>query len=261
MVINNKQTLNDLNIYESNCKPQLFESLDHDSLSAILDNAIIQNHDSGRLLLQQGDEPEYLYLIIKGSIKTSRTDENGNEAVIRLLNKGETCMEAVIFMGGLSPINVQVIDDAQLLMIPAKFVKSHVLADTQFATNIIKIVTRHYKSALHQIDGMSIKSPTQRVGYYLLEKHLENSHSSLTFELPFKKATIASHLGMTPETFSRTLSKIKKMGINVQGDTIKLEDSFSLCHFCDTDLEHICSNTNKDDCPNCPINHKSGNNG
>lgn len=236
-----------------NKKPQIFENLDQASLHSILANSILHNYEAGRLLIQQGDTPTHLYLIIKGSLKTLRTNEDGDESIIRLLKSGDSCMEAVIFMGGPSPINVQVIDDAQLLLIPSAFIKAHVLTDTQFATNIIKVVTKHYKSALHQIDGMSIKSPVQRVGYYLLEQHLENKHSSLAFELPFKKSMIASHLGMTPETFSRTLSKIKTMGIDVQGETIKMEESFSLCHFCDTDLAHICSSTKKEDCPDCPL--------
>lgn len=237
----------------TNRKPQIFENLGHESLHTILKNSTLHNYDAGRLLIQQGDTPTHLYLIIKGSLKTLRANEDGDESIIRLLKDGESCMEAVIFMGGPSPINVQVIDDAQLLLIPSALIKTHVLADTQFATNIIKVVTKNYKSALHQIDGMSIKSPVQRVGYYLLEQHLENKHNSLAFELPFKKSMIASHLGMTPETFSRTLSKIKTMGIDVNGETIKMEDSFSLCHFCDPDLAHICSNTQKEECPNCPL--------
>lgn len=245
----------------ANRKPQIFENLSEASLHAIFENSILHDYEAGRLLIQQGDTPTHLYLIIKGSLKTLRTNEDGAESIIRLLKSSDTCMEAVIFMGGPSPINVQVIDDAQLLLIPSAFVKTHVMEDTQFAANIIKVVTRHYKSALHQIDGMSIKSPVQRVGYYLLEQHLENKHSSLMFELPFKKSLIASHLGMTPETFSRTLSKIKTMGIDVQGETIKMKDSFSLCHFCDPDLAHICSSTKQEDCPDCPLLQTSGYNG
>ena len=167
-------------------KPQIFEGLDHDSLHTIFENSILHDYESGRLLIQQGDTPTHLYLIIKGSLRTLRTNEDGNESVIRLLKDGDTCMEAVIFMGGPSPINVQVIDDVQLLLIPSAFVKTHVLADTQFATNIIKVVTKHYKSALHQIDGMSIKSPVQRVGYYLLEQHLKTNITLWNLSFPSK---------------------------------------------------------------------------
>src|SRR5690606_39248531 len=144
--------------------------------------------------LQQGESPENLCLIISGTVKTMRTSADGKEATIRMLKAGDTCMEAIIFMNESSPIAVQVMEDAQLLLIPDKIVKSLVLEDARFANNLLKIIASHYKNAMHQIDAMSTKKPQQRIGYYLLLKHLEQTPYKLTFSLPFKKSTIANHL-------------------------------------------------------------------
>lgn len=133
----------------------------------------MQEFETGRLLVQQGDVPEYVVLVIEGAVKTFRISEEGSEATIRMLQPGDTCMEAVMFMGGPSPINVQVMEKAKILMIPGKTVRTHALEDAQFAVNLLRIVTRHYKNAMHQIDAMNIKSPLQRVGYYFLLKHIE----------------------------------------------------------------------------------------
>jgi CRP-like cAMP-binding protein len=81
-----------------------------------------------------------------------------------------------------------------------------------FAVNLLRIVSRHYKNAMHQIEAMNIKSPLQRVGYYFLLKHIEQGHENLDFKLPFKKQVVANYLGMTPETFSRTLKQMKDIG-------------------------------------------------
>lgn len=234
-------------------KAQLFEKLSEESLQTLLLHSIIQEYENGRLLLQQGDTPEYVYLIIEGTLKTARMNEEGEEATIRMLKAGDTCMEAVIFMGGPSPINVQTMERTKVLMIPERIIKTHVLKDPQFSLNLLHIVTHHYKNAMHQIDAMNIKSPLQRVGYYFLLRHLEEGHNELEFTLPFKKQAVANYLGMTPETFSRALGQIKKMGISVDGNIIKMRDSFALCHFCDTDADSLCTRKDKTECGQCQL--------
>lgn len=233
-------------------RPQLFDGLSEESLQKILTRSVMQEYEALKLLVQQGDSPEAVYLVIEGSLKTFRLNENGGEATIRLLEPGDTCMEAVLFMGGPSPISVQTLTKCKLLKIPERIVRSHVLSDSQFAVNILRIVTRHYKNAMHQIDAMNIKSPLQRVGYYFLSKHLGAGHDNLEFSLPFKKQIIANYLGMTPETFSRTLKQMKAIGVNVDDDMIRMKDAYALCHFCDSDTAALCSHHN-DDCSDCPL--------
>ncbi len=233
-------------------RPQLFDGLSEACLQEILAYSVLQEHETAKLLVQQGDRPLGLYLVVKGSVKTLRLGEDGQEATIRLLEPGDTCMEAVLFMGGRSPISVQTLNDCTLLMIPERIVKAHVLSDAQFAVNILRIVTRHYKNAIYQIDAINIKSPLQRVGYYFLEKHLETGHDDLEFRLPFRKQVIANYLGMTPETFSRALKQIKALGVNIDDDMIRMRDCYALCHFCDTDTASLCPHFH-DDCSACPL--------
>lgn len=236
-------------------KPGLFQGLSENSLQEILEISVLQNYKSGRVIVQQGDEPTYVYFIVEGHVRTLRTNIDGDEATIHMLEPGDTCMEAVLFMGGPSPIAVQVTENSRLMLIPGSFIKKFVLQDHQFAANLLKIVTHHYKNAIYQIDAMAIKTPIQRIGYYFLQKHMEQGANNMEFELPFKKSTIANHLGMTPETFSRALGQIKKMGIEVKGEKIRIKEAYALCHFCDLDAAHECtlSNDEKKECPHCPL--------
>lgn len=253
-MIKNKTDISPSIFSASSKKPQLFQGLSEEALQNILANSTLQNFKKDQILIHQGDVPNYAYFIVSGQMRSFRSNSDGDEATIRLLEIGDVCMEAVIFMGGTSPINVQVLSDSRLILIPNRFMKSFALQDTQFANNLLKIVTHHYKNAMHQIDAMATKTPIQRVGYYFLQKHIQQGSDNMAFELPFKKSTIASHLGMTPETFSRTLNQIKKTGIKINGETIKLKDAYSLCHFCDSDTAHDCTLFNKENCPVCPIN-------
>lgn len=229
----------------------LFDGLNEDSLQRVLSQSTLQSHESGHILFQQGDTPTHVYVVIEGKLRTLRIGEDGEEATIRLLRPGETCMEAVLFMGGPSPIAVQAMEDSKVLIVPAAFIKNHALHDGQFATNLLQIVTHHYKNAMHQIDAMQIKSPVQRIGYFFLEKFLEGGNKG-TLTLPFKKNIIANYLGMTPETFSRALNKIRMIGVDIDGETIRLNDAFTLCQFCDADMAHLCVRKDTQACPLCP---------
>lgn len=239
--------------FQEQKKPQLFEGLSESSLQVLLQHSVMQNYESGRVLVQQSDIPECVFLVLEGSLKTTRINEDGGEAVIRMLEAGDTCMEAVLFMGIPSPINVQTMSATKVLKIPDSIVKKHVLEDPAFAVNLLRIVTRHYKNAMHQIEAMNIKTPLQRVGYYFLLKHIEQGHENLDFKLPFKKQVVANYLGMTPETFSRTLKQMKDIGIEVEEDTIRMQDSFALCHFCDSDTSSLCTRHDQMECEKCPL--------
>jgi CRP-like cAMP-binding protein len=228
-------------------------------MGLLLAKAVIRTFSAGESILQQGDVPSFLYVLIEGQIRTIRTKSDGGEVSIRLLKPGSTFMDAVIFMGGPSPVGASVIEDSKVLLIPAETVHYMTLHDPLFACNMLKIVTQHYKNAVQQIDSIAIRTPAERLGYYLLRQHLEQGSESMEIKLPFQKSIIANYLGMTPETFSRALHQIKNLGIDVAHNTITLRNAYLLCHFCDQDTVALCPRAETENCPSCcPGRPKTG---
>jgi len=226
----------------------LFQNLSEDNLQNLLSNSTVRSVEQGREIIQQGDEVKYLYFIVEGSVKTLRSSIDGDEATIRMLKAGDTFMDAVIFMGGTSPIRATALKPSKLLLIPATIVRSQVLRDGQLGENLLHIVTWHYKNAMQQIDSIVTKTPVERLGYYFLKLHMEQDSESMDIKLPFQKSMIANHLGMKPETFSRALKKLKEMGIDVDHEHITMREAYSLCHFCDTDTAYSCPKQGTPDC-------------
>lgn len=227
----------------------IFQDLGEETIQIILNNSTLETRESGALIVQQGDNPSHLYFIVSGSVRTTRLTPAGDEATMRLLKAGDTFMDAVIFMGIPSPINAEVLEEAELLKIPRNVVFERLQNDSIFARNLLRIVTYHYKNSMKQIDSMLLRSPVQRLGMYLLDQHLEQGAEKKEIKLPFKKATLANYLGMQPETLSRALQQIKKLGIDVEADTLKLRDIMALCQFCDGEAMAKCSKRNTPECP------------
>jgi len=228
----------------------LLQGLSPENLEFLLSHSRIADYAPLQEIAAQGEPVRNLFLILEGQVKTTRSNDDGQEATIRLLRPGETLMDAVIFMGSPSPVSAQTMEASSLLLIPADTVRRHVLKDPQFATNMLRIVTTHYKHAMQQIDAIVTKTPVERLGYYLLKQHLEQGVERLELDLPFQKSVIANQLGMTPETFSRALAQIRKLGIDVDQKHIHLKDTYALCHFCDWETFNSCSRNQDSECPN-----------
>jgi len=53
---------------------------------------------------------------------------------------------------------------------------------------------------------------------------IKNDSKANSEKLPYEKARIASYLGMKLETFSRGVKKLKKQGINIDNNVVKLNN-------------------------------------
>jgi len=78
-----------------------------------------------------------------------------------------------------------------------------------------------------ELESVTLNSSQQRVIGFLLQHDEVNgsSNGAARITLPATKSTIASHLNLTPETFSRILHKLGDEGlISVKGKTIQVHD-------------------------------------
>jgi CRP/FNR family transcriptional activator FtrB len=69
-----------------------------------------------------------------------------------------------------------------------------------------------------------LRSAEERVGCYLVSL-LGSSDANITVRLPIEKHLLASQLGMTRETFSRTLSGMARFGMLVRGETVQVANA------------------------------------
>ena len=103
MKLNDPQLNPSLFVDRDTGSPQLFKGLSKESLETIIEQASLHNFAANEILVAQGDIPNYVYFIVDGRGRTFRSNIDGDETTVRMLEVGETCMDAVIFMGGPSP--------------------------------------------------------------------------------------------------------------------------------------------------------------
>ena len=85
---------------------------------------------------------------------------------------------------------------------------------------------------LEQIEKLKTMKATARLADFILSL-AGPREGRAEISLPYEKRLVAGHLAMTPESFSRTLGQLRKVGVRVARDKVTIDDVERLRDYCD----------------------------
>lgn len=209
----------------------------------------LKHFSAGQEIVSFGDEAAYMYFVGKGQVKLYRADEKGQDAVLRVVPEGDWFFELSAFFPLHAPAAAVALRESDILMIPSGEIRDMMCHNEVFAEKILGHTAEHFQILTNKVMDMALKTPLQRVSYFLLKEFIRNGGRKNSFTLPYKKSLIASELGMTAETFSRALMRLKESGIEVEKNKVTLPHPKALCGVCDPSLMHQCPNFDPVQCP------------
>lgn len=209
----------------------LFAGLETSSLAELLADAVVRRFPRNALLFVEGEPAGQFYLVLDGWVRLYRQTPDGRETVIALPARGETFAEAVMFLGGRYPVNAAVVDDARLLVIPAKSFRRALENDNELCFKMMASMAVHLRHLVGQVEQLTVRSSSERVAQFLL-RLARNGAESAIVHLPYDKGLIAARLGMQPETFSRALAKLRPLGVETHGSRVTIRDTAALRRHC-----------------------------
>ncbi len=201
----------------------LFSGLTREEVLALLCDARVAVAPAASLLFLQGDPARHFYVVLKGWVKLFRTTAEGDEAIIAVVPQGQSFAEAAVFEEGFYPVSAAMVDDSRLLCIPAEPFLEKVITDPDMVMKIMASMSRRLRQLVNQVEDLTLKSSVERVAGYLAGLCTEETGAAIVL-LPLDKAVIAKHLGMQPETLSRSLARLRSLGIVADGNTVRISD-------------------------------------
>lgn len=193
---------------------------DIDLLSAVLQR---QQHPRGTLLFEEGTEAEGFYVVAKGRVKVYKLSAEGRERILHVVHPGGSFADAAIFADGCYPAFAETLSEATLLFFPKRAFLDLLHRHSQLAINMIAGLSRYLRQFTVQIEDLTFRDVPARLARYLLDA--EHAAADLVV-LPVSKAQLASNLGTTSETLSRTLRKlVDEESIAVEGRQIRILNS------------------------------------
>ena len=201
----------------------LFRRLPDDAFNTILSQSNLTSLKRNEPLFEQGDIASRFFLVRNGQIMLYQMSPDGNEKVVDIIGPGQTFAEAVMFMeGSRYPVNARATTDTELFYFNNALFIEQLQKSNTLCFAMMADMSARLKNLLTEISELTIYNAKHRLVSYLLG-HINDLQDQPTVKLTATKSMIASRLSITPETFSRILSKLKKEGlISIEDEIITL---------------------------------------
>lgn len=168
--------------------------------------------DGGSMIFERGQNPDFLPIIISGSVKMIRMPEPGKEVIIGTFHAGEMFAVPPVFDGEPYPSTAIATERTELLQIGREDFLSLIGESPEFAFEVISWTCEMLREKTSMIRTLSTASPEHRVGRVLLKLFAESAEDG-PVRIPVRRQDIAEMASLTTETTIRVIRRFADHGL------------------------------------------------
>ena len=194
-------------------------------LQAILDKGQIIHLAAGKVRMEPGQFVKMGPIVVEGSIKILRMDEEGKELFLYYLDAGETCALSLTCCAASKPSEIRAIveEDTTLVGIPIAVHEQWTDEFRQWKDFVSNTYQSRFQEMLGALDAVAFKRMDERLMRYIVTKMKQHKAN----ELHTTHQEIANELGTSREVISRLLKQLeKKKWIELGRNVIYIRDDF-----------------------------------
>jgi CRP/FNR family transcriptional activator FtrB len=204
----------------------LFAQVPEGHLQRVANAASLRRLRPRAMVIQEHAECRTLNVLLEGLVEIfSRLDDR--ESVIDVAEPGAALLLASVMAGLPYAASARTLSPACILAIPVTAVRKLFEDDRSFAKSVAYELSRSTYGMLAELKIIKMYNSSARLAEWLLRAD-NRSDDRGPFRLPFSKHTLASRLGMTPESLSRGLRSLADHGVRVRGRTVMVENRAAL---------------------------------
>jgi CRP/FNR family transcriptional regulator, transcriptional activator FtrB len=204
----------------------LFAEISDDCCGALLDNARLESRTPRTTLLEEGERPRFLQILVEGEVELF-AQFNDHETTISVLRPTSVLNLAAAIDDVPNATSGRTRQKSRLLTISAEAVRSAFDHDRIFARAVAHELSLGYCELMLDHKNKKLLTCLERLANWLLRTDAQSGGSG-QFMLPFDKRLLASQLGMTPENLSRSLRLLSGHGARISGRNVNLTDPAAL---------------------------------
>jgi CRP/FNR family transcriptional activator FtrB len=212
----------------------LFTGVAERDVRDLLDGAQVLDLGHEYELYREGDPVRHFYVVLDGHVELS-VESGGRRSVVEVVKRPSLLGDAAMFGAGHYLMTARVLTHARLLAIPAPEFRKRLEGRMDLMLHMLTTMSLRLRMLVRQIAELKLKTTAQRLGSFLLSLvDKESGRAELRF--PYDKKLVADQLGMKPESLSRALAKLAKLGVDSRPDNlVVVADITKLRDFCAED--------------------------
>jgi CRP-like cAMP-binding protein len=185
---------------------------------------------SGTTVFRQGDPGGSIYVIRAGKVRVLK-ESNGRQRVVITLGPGDFFGEMAVVTGGRRSATAEVIEDAELLKIPAGKLQEMVAGSAEIAIRLIRHLAERLERANELIDVLLEDDMAARV-ILALQEALQGGKGSAAPDITDEE--LALKLGIGRSKVRAILRRLTRVGlVEVSGGFVLVRDAARLRDFLD----------------------------
>jgi CRP-like cAMP-binding protein len=176
-------------------------------------NRIMRSIRKREFVYMEGAEPNDLYIIKNGIVKTYKTTQDGKELVTGIHRQGEFIGFLALLENTPYTESAVVLEDAELYLIPKDDFLSLIYSNHEIARNFIRLLSNNLHETEERLLEMAYQSVRQRVASSLLKICDRVYASEGGRVIHMARKDISGMVGTATESLNRTLAEFRDEGI------------------------------------------------
>jgi len=191
----------------------IFPGFEKDLIDQLIQVAQEKSVNSGEYLMKTGQHFRNVMVVIEGTIKVYREDDDGNEFFMYYLESGQACALSMICAARFqaSQLMAKAETDVTLLTIPLQFMDEWMSKYKTWYYFVLENYRSRFDEVLRTLDHVAFRNMDERLVYYL--KRYQDTHKTNLVKISITE--IAQELNSSREVISRLLKKLNEKGVVV----------------------------------------------
>jgi len=167
-----------------------------------------------QILYSEGNSAHSLYFVVKGKVKTFKTNKDAREYITGLHKDGDFVGYFSLLENSYYSDSATVLEDSEICIIPKQEFFALLYSNLDIAGQFIKMLSNDIKESEERLLKLAYNSVRKRVAESLMML-LDNykKENTTSFVMAVSREDLASLTGASKETVIRTLSDFKDEGL------------------------------------------------
>ncbi len=171
----------------------------------------IKSFPADTIIISEDSYIKSIPIVLKGSIRVMRTDDDGKEILLYYIRPGESCIMS--FLGGIhhetSKVKAIAEEDVEILMIPLEKASEWIKEYPEWTDFIFKLYHKRFEELLGVVNAVAFQKLDTRLLQLLEQKASLHNNK----EIAITHQQLADEMGTSREAVSRILKQLENSNL------------------------------------------------